>query len=111
MAQYKRVGRIIRLKPEAYIRYKQYHENCWDEVLESGKSIGIRNYSIYYKEGLLFSYYEIPADITSEQLSRHWSENPKCVEWEKIMHTMQMPFGTPTGDIWWEDMEEVFHQD
>ena len=54
----KRYGSIIGVRPEKLEEYKKLHAAVWPEVLQTICECNIRNYSIYYKDGLLFSYYE-----------------------------------------------------
>ena len=42
----RRYGMVLRVKPEATERYKQYHAAVWPKVLEMIGKCGIRNYSI-----------------------------------------------------------------
>jgi L-rhamnose mutarotase len=51
----KRYGSLIRLRSEKYEEYKRLHAAVWPEILAKITECGIRNYSIYYKDGFLFS--------------------------------------------------------
>ena len=51
----KRYGSVIRVKPDRLEEYRHYHEKVWPSVLKTIKACHIRNYSIYYKDGFLFS--------------------------------------------------------
>ncbi len=53
-----RYGSVIKLRPEKLIEYKNLHANPWPEINQVISECNIRNYSIYYKEGYLFSYFE-----------------------------------------------------
>ncbi len=54
----KRYGSVIRLRPEKREEYKKLHAEVWPGVLRMIKECNLQNYSIYYKDGFLFSYYE-----------------------------------------------------
>ena len=54
----KRYGQVIGVNPEKLEEYKKLHAAAWPGVLKMIKECNIQNYSIYYKDGLLFSYYE-----------------------------------------------------
>ena len=54
----KRYGSVIGVKPEKLEEYKQLHAAVWPAVLAMISECNIRNYSIYYKDGMLYSYYE-----------------------------------------------------
>src|ERR1017187_1840787 len=53
-----RFGMVIGLKPEAEQQYREHHAAVWPEVLETIRQCNIRNYSIYLKDGMLYSYFE-----------------------------------------------------
>lgn len=57
-----RYGSVIGVKPEKLEEYKKLHAAVWPGVLAKIKECNIRNYSIYYKDGLLFSYFEYIGD-------------------------------------------------
>jgi L-rhamnose mutarotase len=101
---------VLRVKPEATERYKQYHAAVWPEVLERIEKCGIHNYSIYFKDGFLFSYFEYSGDDFAADMAR-MAADPKTQEWWAIMEPMQDPLPTRKPGEWWADMEEVFHTD
>ena len=53
----RRIGSLIKVRPEKLEEYKRLHANAWPGVLEMITACTIRNYSIYYKDGMLYSYY------------------------------------------------------
>lgn len=106
----RRFGMALRVKPEATERYKQYHAAVWPEVLERIEKCGIRNYSIYFKDGFLFSYFEYFGKDFGADMAKMASD-PKTQEWWAIMEPMQDPLPTRKPGEWWAEMEEVFHVD
>jgi L-rhamnose mutarotase len=106
----KRYGQVIKLKPGVFETYKRYHEAIWPEVAATIRTCNIRNYSIYFRDGYLFSYFEyVGADYDADMAAM--GEDPKTQEWWAIMKPMQDPLPGRTASEWWSDMEEVFHQD
>lgn len=103
-----RFGMVLRVKPEATERYKQYHAAVWPEVLDMIEKCGIRNYSIYFKDGFLFSYFEYIGGDFQHDMAK-LAADPKTQEWWAIMEPMQEPLTTRKPGEWWADMEEVFH--
>jgi len=101
---------VLRVKPEATERYKQYHAAVWPEVLDMIGKCGIRNYSIYFKDGFLFSYFEYCGVDFQADMAK-MAADPKTQEWWAIMEPMQEPLPTRKPGEWWADMEEVFHVD
>jgi L-rhamnose mutarotase len=106
----KRYGSLIGLRPEALDEYKKYHAAAWPEVLAMIQKCNIRNYSIFLKDGLLFSYFEYHGSDYSADMAR-MAADPKTQEWWAIMMPMQRPLETRGKDEWWASMEEVFHLD
>jgi L-rhamnose mutarotase len=54
----KRVGSLIKVKPEYEERYIILHRHTFPGVLDRIRKSNIRNYSIFLLNGILFSYYE-----------------------------------------------------
>jgi L-rhamnose mutarotase len=50
-----RYASVIGVRPEKLEEYKKLHANAWPEVLDMIKKCNIQNYSIFYRDGLLFS--------------------------------------------------------
>ena len=87
----KRYGQVIKVKPEYLEKYKALHANPWPEVNRMIQECNIRNYSIYYRDGYLFSYYEYVGDDYEADMAK-MAADPKTREW-------------------WALMEEVYHLD
>lgn len=110
MKRLKRVGSIIKVKPEKLEEYKKLHRNVWPEVLDMIKQCNIQNYSIYYKDGYLFSYFEYVGDDYEKDMEK-MSQDPKTQEWWSVCKPCQTPLETRKDGEWWAEMEEVFHLD
>lgn len=106
----KRYGMIIGLKPEAEKLYREYHASVWPAVLDMIRQCNIRNYSIFLKDGLLYSYFEYDGDDFEADMAR-MAADPATQQWWSIMKPMQSPLPTRREGEWWADMEEVFHTD
>lgn len=106
----KRYGRVIALKAEAYDEYVKYHAAVWPEVLKTIQDCNIRNYTIFYRDGLLFAYFEYIGRDYAADMAR-MAADPKTQEWWTIMDPMQRPVATAKQGEWWSPMEEVFHTD
>ncbi|MGA2545525.1 MAG: L-rhamnose mutarotase [Rectinemataceae bacterium] len=105
-----RYGQVIKVKPEVLESYKRYHRAIWPEVAKTIRDCNIKNYSIYLKDGFLFSYFEYVGKNYDADMAK-MGEDPKTQEWWAIMKPMQDPIPTRAEGEWWADMEEVFHQD
>ena len=106
----KRHGQLIRVKAEKLEEYTNYHAEVWPEILEMIRKCNIRNYSIYEKDGYLFSYFEYTGSDFSADMDR-MAADPKTQEWWAVNKPLQEPLPTRKEGEWWADMEEVFHAD
>jgi L-rhamnose mutarotase len=106
----KRYGSVIGLHPEKLEEYKKLHAAVWPSVLEKINDCNIRNYSIYYKDGLLFSYYEYIGNNYEADMAR-MAADPETQRWWEICEPCQKPLETRKDGEWWAGMEEFFHVD
>lgn len=106
----KRYGMVIKVKPEKLEEYKRLHANPWHDVLKMITECNIRNYSIYYKDGFLFSYFEYIGDDFAADMAK-MAADPVTQEWWKLTDPCQEPLPTRKEGEWWAEMEEVFHLD
>ena len=74
------------------------------------RKCNIRNYSIYYKDGYLFSYFEYYGNNFKADMEK-MAADPRTQEWWAIMKPMQEPVETRRHEEWWSEMEEVFYTD
>jgi L-rhamnose mutarotase len=110
MQNVKRYGQTIGLKPEAYDEYVKYHAAVWPEVLKTIHDCNIRNYSIFYKDNMLFAYFEYIGDDYTADMAK-MAADPKTQEWWTLMDPMQQRVPTAKEGEWWSVMKEVFHTD
>ena len=106
----KRYGMVLRLRPEKYEEYKRLHAAVWPEVLDMISRCNIRNYSIYHKDGYLFSYFEYTGDDFDADMAK-MAEDETTQRWWKITDPMQTPLESAAEGEWWAPAEMVFHQD
>jgi L-rhamnose mutarotase len=82
----------------------------WPGVLERIAKSSIKNYSVFHKEGWLFSYFEYWGDDFDADM-RLMAADPDTRRWWAIMEPMQDPLPSRAPGEWWARMEEVFHLD
>jgi L-rhamnose mutarotase len=105
-----RYGSVIKVKPEKLEEYKQLHAAAWPDVLKMIAACNIRNYSIYLKDGFLFSYFEyVGTDFAADMAKM--AADPVTQAWWKLTDPCQEPLPTRKEGEWWASMEEVFHTD
>jgi L-rhamnose mutarotase len=109
-SQVKRYGWVIKVKPEKLDYYKELHANPWPEVNGMLKECNIQNYSIYYRDGLLFSYLEYTGNDFDADM-RKMADDPMTQKWWKETDPCQEPVDSAGEGVWWADMEEVYHLD
>lgn len=105
-----RHGQLIGVKPDKLDEYKKHHAAVWPEILDMIRECNIRNYSIYFKDGLLFAYFEYIGDDFAADMAK-MAADPKTQEWWDMMMPLQQPLETRSEGEWWAEMEEVFHTD
>jgi L-rhamnose mutarotase len=105
-----RHAHIIHLRPEAEAAYKKYHQAVWPDVLNKITDCNIRNYSIFLRDGVLFSYFEYIGDDFATDMAK-MAADPKTQEWWAITKPMQRPLEERGEDEWWAPLTEVFHLD
>jgi len=106
----KRYGSIIKIKPDKLEEYKKLHKNIWLGVAKTITECNIKNYSIFYKDGYLFSYFEYTGKDYDSDMKK-MADDPVTQKWWDICKPMQEPLETRKEGEWWAEMEEVFHQD
>jgi L-rhamnose mutarotase len=105
-----RYGSVIKLKPEKLEEYKELHANVWPEVLKMIRECNIRNYSIYFKDGFLFSYFEYYGEDFAADMQKMAADST-TQKWWKLTDPCQEPLETRKPGEWWASMEEFFHAD
>jgi len=106
----KRYASVIGLRPEKVKEYKKLHSAVWPDVLKMIKECNIKNYSIYYRDGLLFSYFEYSGSNYDADMAK-MAADPTTQKWWDVCKPCQKPLENRREDEWWSDAEEVFHCD
>lgn len=104
----KRYGSVIKVKPKKFSQYKKLHAAVWPGVLKMIKHCHIRNYSIYHKDGWLFSYFEYTGKAFKTDMAK-MAADPMTRKWWAVCGPCQQPLTTRAKGEWWATMEEVFH--
>lgn len=106
----KRYGMVIKVRSKKLEEYKKIHANVWPDVLKMIKQCNIHNYSIYYKDGYLFSYFEYTGSDFESDMARMAADS-KTQKWWQLCKPCQEPLADRADGEWWADMEELFHCD
>ena len=105
-----RYGSVIKVRAEKLAEYKDLHANVWPDVKKIIANFNITNYSIYYKDGFLFSYFEYVGSDYAADMAQI-AADPITQKWWELCIPCQEPLETRGEGEWWASMEEVFHQD
>ena len=105
----RRIASVTRLLPEKEAEYRELHLVVWPGVLAALKRGNIVNYSIFLRDGYLFSYFEYCGDDYAADWARMGREEV-FREWWKLTDPCQAPLPTAAGERW-AAAEEVFHLD
>ncbi len=106
----KRYGQVIKVKEDKLDYYKELHASPWPEVLDMISKCNIQNYSIYYRDGFLFAYFEYHGDDFEADMAK-MAADPTTIKWWGECKPCQQPLDTVAPGEGWADMEEVFHHD
>lgn len=104
----RRFGSVIELYPERIEEYKKLHAAAWPGVLKMITGCNIRNYSIFFKDHLLFSYFEYTGDDYAKDMQR-MSDDPVTQKWWAVCKPCMKPLSSRKEGEWWAEMEEIFH--
>ncbi len=106
----KRVGFLLKVKPERLEGYKQIHKQVWPEMLQALSKAGWHNYSLFLREdGLLFGYFETPIGLQEAQ-SRMAVEEVNS-RWQIMMAPFFESTNNSRPDEMFAELTEVFHLD
>jgi L-rhamnose mutarotase len=106
----KRYGNVIGVNPEKLEEYKRLHVAVWPDVLKMITACHIRNYSIFFRDNTLFSYFEYTGSDYEGDMAK-MAADPVTQRWWKETNPCQHPVASATPGDWWSPMEEVFHCD
>lgn len=105
----KRFGQIAKVRPEKENYYRQLHANPWPGVLKTISDCNIKNYSIYIRDGLAFSYFEYVgldydadmAKMAADPVTQEW--------WDECVPCLEPVETAPEDATSWAVMDEVFY--
>ena len=106
----KRHASIIRLRPERESEYRALHRAVWPDVLARIARSNIRNYSIFLRDGFLFSYFEYMGEDFGSDMAAI-AADPVTQRWWELTDPCQERMSSAAAGEWWAPMDEVFHSD
>ena len=106
----KRIGEMIKIKPEGKAQYNAYHANPLPGVNEMIKACHLRNYSIYQRGDYMFAYYEYDGDDFDADMAK-MAEDPATQHWWSLVKPLMQPLEDRKEGEFWSGREEVYHLD
>jgi L-rhamnose mutarotase len=108
----KRVGMVIKIKPECIEEYKAIHSDSNAGVRDLLIEANMRNFSIFLHQlddgnWYEFGYYEYTGDDFEGDMAK-LEANPRNIEWLKVCEPMQIPL---EGYESWAEMEQMYFND
>ena len=99
---------MIRLKPEGADEYIRQHAAVWPAVLDMIKTCHIRNYSIYFKDNYLFSYFEYTGSDFEGDMAK-MAADPETQRWWDVVKPLMDPLENREPGEFWSNMQQIFH--
>lgn len=71
---------VLRIRPDRVDDYVEAHRAVWPEMLDALRNAGIRNYSIFRAENMVFGYFEVDdlaaaaRYLDAQDVSRRWQD-------------------------------------
>jgi L-rhamnose mutarotase len=106
----KRFGWVIKVRSEKLDEYTRLHAAVWPEILKMIKECNIKNYSIFHRDGFLFSYLEYAGKDFAADMAK-MATDPMTQKWWAVCKPCQQPMDSIQPGEWWANMQEVFHLD
>lgn len=106
----KRVGFLLKVKPDMIAEYKRHHEAVWPEMLEALRRTGWHNYSLFMRnDGLLFGYFEAEESFAASLAGM--AKEEVNARWQSFMAPYFEQLTGAHADQSMVELEEVFHLD
>jgi L-rhamnose mutarotase len=101
---------VVQLRPEKQDEYRRLHAQVWPDVLKALRAANVTNYSIFLRDGMLFSYLEYTGDDYASDMARIAGDE-STQRWWEVTRPCQEPVATAGPGELWAPAEEVFHLD
>ena len=106
----RRVGFLLKVRPDKLADYKTRHKQVWPEMLDALRRTGWHNYSLFLRDdGLLFGYVETPESFQAALSAM--SKEEINTKWQEFMTPYFENLSGAHADESMVELEEVFHLD
>ena len=104
----KRVGFMLKVKPDRLEEYKRHHQAVWPEMLQALRESGWHNYTLFARDdGLLFGYFETPESLEAAQAKMAVREIN--TRWQEFMAPYFESPNNARPDEMFVELTEIFH--
>jgi L-rhamnose mutarotase len=110
MTGVRRFGMAARLVPDKREEYLRLHREVWPQVEAMNAAAGIRNFTIFVIDDVIFGYYEYIGDDFEADQAR-MAEDETMQLWWSFTAPCQLPFTADSTAANWQLLDEVSHQD
>ena len=90
--------------------YERYHQpgHTWPEVIDSIRSSGILDMQIYRAGTHLVMVMTVSDSFSFEKKAQTDSQNPRVVQWERLMTKFQLADADSSAGAKWKRMQNIF---
>ena len=106
----KRYGQTIKLTTDGAQEYIRHHASVWQGVLEKIRECNISNYSIFFRDNILFAYFEYTGNDFQADMEK-MAAHEETQRWWDVVKPLMQPVDSASPDEFWANMEEIFHFD
>ncbi len=101
----------LRDAPELIALYRKAHseEECWKEIVEGIRAVGILEMELYILGTRLVMIVDAPADFNWDEAMSRLATLPRQAEWEQYVARFQKCAEEQRSDEKWQMMERMFH--
>jgi L-rhamnose mutarotase len=101
----------LRDDPELIALYRKAHseEECWKEIVEGIRAVGILEMELYILGTRLVMIVDAPADFNWDEAMSRLATLPRQAEWEQYVARFQKCAEEQRSDEKWQMMERMFH--
>ena len=101
----------LRDDPELIALYRKAHseEECWKEIVEGIRAVGILEMELYILGTRLVMIVDVPTDFNWDEAMSRLATLPRQAEWEQYVARFQKCAEEQRSDEKWQMMERMFH--
>ncbi|MGY6026474.1 L-rhamnose mutarotase [Streptomyces spinosirectus] len=104
----KRHAQTVRLRPERREEHLALHRSVWPEVEATLRAAHFRNYTIFLRGDVLFSYFEYDGDDFDADTAAVAADSG-TQRWWRLTDPCRQPWPDAGPGGIWSDLEEIWH--